>query len=156
MLEERHPDSLLTLSGKGFSACPLGDSRPRSLPLDSASGSLSQSCGPCSVLCVLGSVPPTGGRGASTVLCPQLINKEKVPEASIQELLKPWNLDLASPLEKVGTQAWCQGAPQVWLRDPGVVTTQTPPLQVVNTTQKVLEAQGETLLVPWLPLDTQT
>uniref|UniRef100_A0A8D1UBT4 Maestro heat like repeat family member 1 n=1 Tax=Sus scrofa TaxID=9823 RepID=A0A8D1UBT4_PIG len=30
----------------------------------------------------------------------QLINKEKVPEASIQELLKPWNLDLASPLEK--------------------------------------------------------
>ena len=54
-----------------------------------------------SVLCTLVS----GGLGAgvaSTVLCLQLVQKVKVSDASIQEVLEPLNLDFSSPLEKVG------------------------------------------------------
>lgn len=43
-----------------------------------------------------------GGWVASTVLCLQLVQKVKVSDASIQEVLEPLNLDFSSPLEKVG------------------------------------------------------
>ena len=63
-----------------------------------------------SVLCTLVS----GGLGAgvaSTVLCLQLVQKVKVSDASIQEVLEPLNLDFSSPLEKVGATVTPRPAP---------------------------------------------
>ena len=48
---------------------------------------------------------------ASTVLCLQLVQKVKVSDASIQEVLEPLNLDFSSPLEKVGATVTPRPAP---------------------------------------------
>ena len=138
--------------------CPLparGDCCPRRFPVDLVSRSLSR--GP--VCPVHSGLRPAslGSGGLSTVRCLQLIRK-KVLDASVQELLGPLNLDFKSPLEKAGAQAGLPGLPTgaAW-RPRGAVPAQTTPRsQMPSPARKVLERQGEALLIPWLLQDTQT
>lgn len=116
--------------------------------------------GALAALCTLVSVPPAlGVGGLSTALCLQLIRREKVLDASIQELLEPLNLDFKSPLEKVGAQVGLPGLPTGVARRPlgGCDCTDHPPVPKCQARPgKCWKENGEALLIPWQLQDTQT